>query len=194
MSDELITHDPSEDAKGEKLVQRARHDRDAFAELYDRYYPRVAKYCLRRIFNRTIAEDILSEVFLQVASHIGTFPGKSETDFRRWLFRIATNCINAYLRQTLRRNELMEDVARYRSVALGDRTEKEILSPEWADLFQSLLELEERDRTIVSLRFFAEFSYADIANVIDSTPGAVRTALSRILSRLREQFDTESMS
>lgn len=194
MSDEPKKHDQSEDTRGEEPGLFACLNREVFSELYDQYYPRVAKYCLRRVFDRTIAEDILSEVFLQVASHIGKFPGKSETDFRRWLFRIATNCINAYLRQTLRRNELMEEVARYRSIALGDQSERENFSLEWADVFQRLMEFEERDRTIVSLRFFAEFSFEDIANVIDSTPGAVRTALSRILSRLREQFATGNKS
>ena len=194
MSDEPETHDQSEDAKSDQLVLLARHDRAAFSELYDRYYPRVSKYCLRRLFNRTIAEDVLSEVFLQVATHIGTFPGKTETDFRRWLFRIATNSINAYLRQTLRRNELMEEVARYRSASASDRTVTENLSLEWGEVFQRLMELEERDRTIISLRFFAEFTYEDIANVIDSTPGAVRTSLSRTLSRMREHFATRNKS
>ena len=36
------------------LVARARGDRSAFAALYDRYYPRILRYCLRRLFVREI--------------------------------------------------------------------------------------------------------------------------------------------
>ena len=52
-----------------------------------------------------------------------------------------------------------------------------------------MLELDERDQTIVSLRFFADCSYQEIADVVDTTAGAVRTALSRALGRLRDRFD-----
>src|SRR5437588_11050164 len=98
MSEELTECDqPAADGD---LVVRAKSDRGAFSRLYDRYYPRVARYCLRRLFDRTLADDVVSEVFLQVASHIRTFTGRTETDFRRWLFRIATNAVNAHLRQT----------------------------------------------------------------------------------------------
>jgi DNA-directed RNA polymerase specialized sigma24 family protein len=51
---------------------------------------------------------VTSEVFLKVAGGIRDFPGTSAEDFRRWLFRIATNAINAHLRQSIRRRELLE--------------------------------------------------------------------------------------
>ena len=89
-----------------------RTDRAAFAALYDCYYPRIVKYCVRRLFDRTAAEDVTSEVFLKVASSVRTFPGTTDSDFRRWLFRIATNAVNAHLRGTLRRRELLEQAAR----------------------------------------------------------------------------------
>src|SRR5712671_87844 len=99
-------------AADDDLVIRARTDRTAFGLLYDRFYAHVARYCLRRLFDRTVAEDVTSDVFLQVASHIREFPGRTETDFRCWLFRIATNAVNAHLRQTRRRAELWEAAAR----------------------------------------------------------------------------------
>jgi RNA polymerase sigma-70 factor (ECF subfamily) len=179
-------------AADDELIVRAKSDRTAFSLLYDRYYPRVARYCLRRLFDRNLAEDVVSEVFLQVAAHFGPFTGKTETDFRRWLFRIATNAVNAHLRQTRRRQELWEAAARSRhwdhiGASPPSPAEHDIL--DWPAVYQALLEFDERDQAIVMLRFFADCSHDEIAAVVSATPGAVRTALSRTLSRLRERFN-----
>src|SRR5688572_21066920 len=93
-------------AMDDDLVVRARRDRAVFAVLYDRYYPRVLRYCLRRLFVRAVAEDVTSDVFLSAAGHLPDFAGTTETDFRRWLFRIASNAVNAHLRQSQRRDAL----------------------------------------------------------------------------------------
>jgi RNA polymerase sigma-70 factor (ECF subfamily) len=173
------------------LAVRARTDRAAFGQLYDRFYPRIARYCLRRLFDRTIAEDVTSEVFLSVVTNFRSFPGWTETDFCRWLFRIATNAVNSHLRQFRRRKEL------WKAAALGRRWEQEGSGTssagqelsDWPAVYQAVLELDERDQTILMLRFFGDCSHEEIAGVVDATPGAVRTALSRSLSRLRERFN-----
>jgi RNA polymerase sigma-70 factor (ECF subfamily) len=192
MTDEFPVSETSTD---DALVGSAGMDRAAFALLYDRYYPRVSRYCCRRLFDRTTAEDLTSDVFLRAASHWGasharTFPGRTETDFRRWLFRVATNAVNAHLRQSRRRQKLWEAAARSRSNPAGNSPS----SPgqpdklDWPAVYQALLELSERDQTIVSLRFFAGCTHEEISEIVGATPGAVRTALSRTLTRLREKF------
>jgi RNA polymerase sigma factor (sigma-70 family) len=176
------------------LVLRAKSDRSAFGLLYDRYFPVLTRYCMRRLLDRTVTEDVVSDVFLTLASKLQAFPGRTETDFRCWLFRIASNAVNAHLRQSRRRKELWKSAVRCRQESRSDagpsRPTWETL--DWPIVCQALLELEERDQTILTLRFFAGCSYEEIAEVVDSTPGAVRTALCRTLSRLRDKFDPSS--
>jgi RNA polymerase sigma-70 factor (ECF subfamily) len=189
MSDELSDSEPA--AVDDDLVVRARTDRAAFGTLYERYFPAVARYCLRRLSDRAGAEDVTSEVFLQVASHLGSFAGGTETDFRRWLFRIATNAVNAHLRQAGRRRQLWEAAARSGSL---DRQANPASSQaahdrlDWPAVYEALLELDERDQTIIMLRFFADCSHDEIAEIVGANVGAVRTALSRALGRLRERL------
>lgn len=174
------------------LLVRAKSDRTAFGCLFDRYYPRVFQYCLRRLPQRAVAEDVTSEVFLKVAAHLGEFGGRCEADFRRWLFRIATNSVRAQLRQSGRRRAILQAAAREGRLAGGDEQRSTLADPDvrdWPTIYQALLELDEREQTIVTLRFFAGLSHEEIAGVIESTAGAVRTALSRTLARLRERFD-----
>jgi RNA polymerase sigma-70 factor, ECF subfamily len=175
------------------LVVAAKTDRSAFGQLYDRYYGIVNRYCVRRLFDRTVADDVVSDVFLTLASKLRAFAGTTEIDFRRWLFRIATNAVNAHLRQAQRRRELWEIAARQRE----ERLPSENSSPgyerlDWPAVYQAILELEERDQAILTLRFFAGLSHEEIADVLDATPGAVRTALSRTLSCLRKKFNPAS--
>lgn len=189
MSDDVSA---SESPADDDLVVRAKTEQTAFGCLFDRYYPRVLGYCLRRLQDRAEAEDVTSEVFLKVASHLRGFPGRREADFRRWLFRIATNAVHAHLRQLSRRQTILKSAALEGRLsgnvegrsALGD---PDIL--DWPTINRALLELGEREQTIVTLRFFADLTHEEIADVVDSTAGAVRTALSRTLARLRERFD-----
>lgn len=177
-------------APADDLVVRAKSDRAAFGCLFDRYYPHVLRYCLRRLSERATAEDVTSDVFLQVATHLRGFAGTSETDFRRWLFRIATNSIQAQQRRAGRRREILRTAAREHRLGSGVAGERD--GPEkldWQLIHEALLELDEREQTIISLRFFAGLSHEEIADVVDSTAGAVRTAMSRTLARLRKRFD-----
>ena len=55
-------------------MMRSRTDREAFGRLYDIYYPRIFRHCLRRLFLRSVAEDVTSDIFLQVARKIPPSP------------------------------------------------------------------------------------------------------------------------
>ena len=122
------------------LVEIARSDRNAFGRLFDHFYPPIFAYCLRRLVVRATAEDVTSEIFLKVAASIREFSGTSAEDFRRWLFRIATNEINANLRQTIRRRELLEAAARMGVVNADVSTSltSDDAPVEWAEVYQAL--------------------------------------------------------
>ncbi len=179
----------NEVAAEDQLVLRAKVNAEAFAALYDLYYPRVLAYCIRRLGNREAAEDVTSEVFLSVAKHLAKFSGRCSTDFRRWLFRISTNAVHAYLRQSLSRNTMLEVAVREGRlrcpVSLTDLSDPRI---EWNHVLAAIGSLGDREQTILGLRYFAGLSHDEIASVVDATPGAVRTALSRALKTLRSKL------
>ena len=99
------------------LVFRARTQAEALGRLYEMCYERILGFCVYRLFNKEIAEDITSAVFLEVARGIGAFRGHTVKDFQSWLYAIAANQANAYIRKTTRRKKLLEEAAGMQSIA-----------------------------------------------------------------------------
>lgn len=169
------------------LVTGAQTDRQALGLLYERYYERIHRYCLHRLFLREAAEDATSAVFLKVAERIQGFRGRTDAEFRAWLFAIATNEINSCIRTDKRRARLLEA-----AVAEGRLAAREASDPgggaDWPSVYQAIARLRPRDQSIVTLRFLEGLPMDEIAGVLGRKPATIRSTLSRALSRLRKHF------
>ena len=182
-------HQPCRNDPADELVIAARTEGDALGRLFDLFYPLILAYCLRRLLVRAVAEDVTSEVFLKVAMHIREFAGTQIEDFRRWVFRIATNEINHQLRKSIRRRELLEAATHLGAVNPHTSApligEAEVL---WQDVYRAINTLSDRDQSIISLRFFAGLKHDQIADALGIKPGTVRVALARALDKLRDRL------
>ena len=73
-----------------ELVERAQAgERDAFAELYDRYFERVYDFLTRMMRSRSEAEDVTQDTFIRAMNSLGKLDNASS--FKSWLFTIARN-------------------------------------------------------------------------------------------------------
>jgi len=169
------------------LVLRARTQADALGRLYELYYEPIFRFCVHRLFVKEVAEDITSTVFLEVARGIRSFKGRTEQDFRNWLYVIAANQANAHIRKTSRRKRLLAEAAR--SMRAFKSTEE---SPEhdWPRLYAAILKLKPKHQTIVTLRFFENFSYEQISQILNVKEATLRVTLHRILDKLRKHLLT----
>jgi len=163
------------------LVIQARSDRAAFVELYRRHYDAIFRYCVHRLFDRAVAEDVTSEVFLKMVENFHGFRG-TDAQFINWLYRIATNAVNNHLRRMNRRNRLLRAAREQTNNQAADCGE----SPEsLALLKEAMLLLKPRYQTIITLRFFENLKMIEIAEVLGSSPGTVRSQMARALAKLR---------
>ena len=171
------------------LVLRAKTQAEALGRLYEMYYERIFRFCVHRLFNKEIAEDVTSAVFLQVARGIRGFKGRSEQDFRNWLYAIAANQANAYIRRTSRRKKLLAEAAGSTRPATAGSADISS-EPDWPRLYAAILKLKPQHQTIVTLRFFENFSYEQISQILDVKEATLRVTLHRILNQLRNQLQT----
>ncbi|MHC4792020.1 MAG: RNA polymerase sigma factor, partial [Planctomycetota bacterium] len=124
--------------------------------------------------------------FLAVAKRIRNFPGRTEEDFRNWLYAIAANNANAYIRKTSRRNQLLQHAAA--SIA-ADCTDC-AAELDWPMLYAAISKLKPKYQTIITLRFFEKLDFEQIGKIINARPSTVRVTLHRVLKKLRNHLQT----
>jgi len=173
----------------DELVLQARTDADALGQLYDLYYDRIFQFCVHRLFSKETAEDITSSVFLTVADRIRGFKGQTQADFQNWLYAIAINQTNAYIRKTSRRQKLLEEASASSGVSDTDSAD-DSAEPNWPVLYQAVLRLKPKHQTIVTLRFFENLDFEQIGQIIKIRPATVRVTLHRILKQLRNHLQS----
>jgi len=173
-------------SRNDELVVRARTDAKALGELYEMYYERVFRFCVHRLFSKEIAEDITSTVFLEVARGMRGFAGRTERDFRSWLYTIAVNQVNAYIRKSSRRRRLLSKAAE--SIAASSAHPDGSRRFDWPRLYAALMKLRPEHQTIITLRFFENLHYDEIARIMGMQQSTARVRLHRVLQKLRKQL------
>lgn len=167
------------------LVVRAQTDVEALGQLYDLFYERIFRFCVYRIRDKQTAEDITSTVFLDVARKMHIFKGRTEQDFSSWLYAIAVNKANSFLRKTCRRNELLAQAA---DALSSSNHVDDHLPLDWPVLYRAILMLKPEHQTILTLRFFENMEYDQIGHIVHMRPGTVRVTLHRLLKKLRQHL------
>ena len=179
-----------QDNEHSDLIERACSDPNAFAELYLRHYRDVFRYCVRRLFDRHLAEDATSTVFFKVMNGLDSFGGNT-AGFRSWLLRIATNVANDHLREARRRAALVQRaVVNARENVASARDGDDDLAERKACLRQALLSLKPRYQAVITLRFFENMKLTEIAACLGESPSTVRTRLSRATTKLRQKLNS----
>lgn len=168
------------------MVRRARTDADALGRLYEMYYEPIFRFCVHRLFYKEIAEDVTSTVFLEVARRIRDFRGRTDQDFRNWLYTIAVNQANAYIRKSSRRKRLLAKAAE--SMAASTTGADYSSELDWPTLYAAILKLKPQHQTIITLRFFENLRFEQIARILDITQSTARVTLHRILNKLQKHL------
>jgi len=168
------------------LVLRAKTDAEALSQLYEMYYEPIFRFCVHRLFYREIAEDVTSTVFLEVARRIRSFRGRTDRDFRNWLYTIAANQANAYIRKSSRRRKLLAKAAE--SLAASPSNSDGSARLDWPMLYAAILKLKPEHQTLITLRFFENLRFEQIAQVLDMTKSTARVTLHRILKKLQKNL------
>jgi len=182
---------PVEQTGYDDLVVLAKTQAAAMGRLYELYYDRIFRFCVHRLFNRATAEDVTSTVFLTVARMMRGFNGRTEQDFRAWIYTIAANQANAYIRKTSRRRRLMENVVAHRRMDEQGSGEGEWSSLDWPTLYAAIQQLKPEHQTILTLRFFENMDYDEIGRVVETRPATIRVTLHRVLRRLQEELQVD---
>jgi RNA polymerase sigma-70 factor (ECF subfamily) len=182
------------------LSQLQSGSQDGWRRLDHLFRPTVVAWCRGAGLASEVAEDLTQEVFLAVAGHIQSFrrqrPGDS---FRGWLWRITQNKIRDHFRRAPQQAASPGGTAfqeRLRQVAeeLSLSHTPPPMEGEEAAVYQRALELIQHEFEPRTMQAFLKLvvegkSPQAVADELGMSKGAVYTAKSRVLARLRKEFE-----
>jgi RNA polymerase sigma-70 factor (ECF subfamily) len=168
----------------EVLIGRIAHgDRLAMQVLFGRHHVRVYRFVLRLVRNEATAEDLISEVFLDVWRQAGKFEGRSAAS--TWMLSIARfKALSALRKRT--EVELDEETA----AAIEDHSDDPEVSLAKKDkaavLRQCLSRLSTEHREVVDLVYYHEKSVEEVAGIVGIPEATVKTRMFYARKKLSE--------
>ncbi|MDI6814611.1 MAG: sigma-70 family RNA polymerase sigma factor [Dehalococcoidales bacterium] len=168
----------------QSLVRRAQQrDEAAFTQLYEAYFNKIYRYVALRIGDKTEAEDVTQQVFLNALQSISSFRWKG-IPFSAWLFRIAHNQVVDYLRKQTKQATVPLDESLVSSDSNPQLVAEHKLDIE--QLISATKRLTEAQREVISLRFASELPIAQVAKVMGKSQGAVKALQHSAIVALRK--------
>jgi len=157
-------------------------DKDAFAELIERYQAPLRYFISRLSANPEMTEDIFQDTWLTVIRRIHSL--KKIDAFSTWLYRIARNKVYQQLRRKKKLAELDENIA------VPNNTENDVFSPEdAAKIHRCLKELRPEHKEVLMLRFLEQMSYEQISQVINCRLGTVKSRIHYAKLALKKEME-----
>ena len=158
-------------------------DKDSFDLLYQDYYLVLYRTALLILGNREDAEDVLQDTFVSIYKN-----AKTLSDFdklRPWIFSILKN--NSYTRYKKRKREFPDEF-------VLDKTENsptylgEDEIAERSEIQDALMNLKEKEREVLALYYYNDFSIEEIASICKTFQGTVKSRLHRARKNLKKEL------
>jgi RNA polymerase sigma-70 factor (family 1) len=174
----------------EFLIRQAfdENARRGYELLFRRYYRTLCSQAVRFVHSRTIAEDLVSEVFFsfwknQVHQHI-------TTSYQAYLYGAVRKRAYSHLRQEFQQEPMSSEVESYVTDAVGSLDPEQLL--QYTELYQRIEETvrmlpPQCQRVFIMSRFEGK-KHREIANELQISPKTIEAHLSRALSQLRQML------
>ena len=162
-------------ASDEVLIGRiANGDRLAMQVLFARHHVRVYRFILRLVRNEATAEDLVSEVFLDVWRQAGKFEGRSAAS--TWMLSIARfKALSALRRKS---EQELDDAMAETIVDDADDPQASLQKKDTGDVLrQAISTLSAEHREIIDLVYYHEKSVEEVAQIVGIPAATVKTRM-----------------
>jgi len=176
------------DHAAELIVRSASGDQTAFAQLYDMLSARVFGLILRVLVNRAHSEEVLQEVFLEVWQSAASFaPNRGQG--RSWIMTIAHRRAVDRVRSAQSSADRDEKVGLRELNTPQDGVAEQVeLRIESRRVARALEKLPDPQREALTLAYFGGYSQSEIAALVASPLGTIKTRMRDGLTRLRQEM------
>jgi RNA polymerase sigma-70 factor (ECF subfamily) len=181
-------------ATEQEIIERAQSsDAEAFGQLYDTYYQPIFGFMYNRTGNAELAKDLTSETFFQALKNLHRYKPKKGARFKSWLCAIAVAQVGNYYRSRKKfleitteeapeiasRDEFRPDIAYKMGEDSDELKEKiELLS-------EVMKQLNEKQQTILTLRYFSKMTVPEISATLGMKEGTIKSHIHRALKKMQ---------
>jgi RNA polymerase sigma-70 factor (ECF subfamily) len=168
------------------LFARARSgERDAFTALVERHHAELVRIAFSITGDLDAARDAAQHAWIKAWQRLPTL--REPDRLRAWLIAIAANEARQSARAGRRRR-----VREITPMGLDEQAgQKTVTSAERMDLDAALTRLQPDDRALLAMRYLAGLTADEIGAATGLTGSGVRSRLSRVVARLREELDDD---
>lgn len=163
-------------------------DATAFEELVALFDKKIYNYCYRMTNNADDAEDLTQEVFIKVYRNLKSF--RRDSKFSTWIYRIAYNtCIDNHRKRRLKLLPLNRGDDEQQDIDIPSPNplpEDQVISGEQYDIIKECIaQLKLEYKSVIILRDIQNYSYQEIADILNIPMGTVKSNISRARAQLR---------
>ncbi|MEM6964880.1 MAG: sigma-70 family RNA polymerase sigma factor [Bacteroidota bacterium] len=170
----------------EQLMMQVRNgDIAQAAVLFDRYSGRLYNFFVRLTYDQALSEDLTQSVFERIIRYRSSF--NDHHQFKSWIFQIARNVRTDFYKKNKIKvaDEIDVSSVRLMTSSVAEKMEHQ---EDLKNLEKAMLRLSAEQREILVLTRFQKLKYAQVAEMLNTSEGAVKVKVHRAIKSLRTVF------
>ena len=154
--------------------------------LYETYFPKINSFVFHRVYDDSIKNEIVSNVFFKAMKKLNKFRflDSKRCAFSSWLYRIALNEINQYYRERKRERTLVDKF-------INKQPDKGDPVIDYKIVKQKMAVLSSEEQNLIALKFFEKLRHRQIAEIYKISESNVKVRLHRAMKKLRYELKDE---
>jgi RNA polymerase sigma-70 factor (ECF subfamily) len=153
--------------------------------MYEDYFPKVYNYIFYRLLSKEQTEDLVSDVFLKVVSHLNSYKA-DKASFGTWIFTIARNTLADFYRKHKDVTSIDDEAFPEAALTVDwDEQCRLIENEDRKALYKALSALNERQRNVLALKYFGDFGNREIAQITGINEHTVSSLGVRAVEKLK---------
>jgi RNA polymerase sigma-70 factor (ECF subfamily) len=179
---ETSLHDAVDDVRVVELnrFMNQNTQEKVFQEDFAEYSDAIFRFCMVKVSNVELAEDMTQEVFMRYWGYLRA--DKTISNGRALLYTIANNMAKDWYKK--KKSESLDDQMELGHLPVEKSAGQDVLA-EQREVIEALHQLEERDQEVMLLRFVEGLEPKDIALILDETANNISVRINRATKRLQ---------
>lgn len=157
---------------------------DIVTELFGQHSDELFDYLCRYTCDRSLAKDILSDVFVKLIKEIKK-KGEADVNWRAWLYKVAANCSISNLRKQKVRRLFLNREKHLEHSHLDTPQRKVEMSEEGERIKKAVQNLSQKHRSVLIMRVYQEMSYQEISDSLGVRIGTVKSRINEAKKQVR---------